>query len=108
MRRYGKLFAVKRLILLPLSLGMGCSTPLPGDGNSSGNFNSNGNGNLNGNSNSNVNVNANDNTAPQPGKDAVLDFSLIDVNPASPRFNQDISPRDYLGEISAWYFGHAT
>ena len=42
----------------------------------------------------------------EPGQ--VADFSLIDVNPNSATYNQPISPRDYLGQISAWYFGHAT
>ena len=40
--------------------------------------------------------------------DQVSDFSLVDVNPNSETYNQAISPRDYLGEVSAWYFGHAT
>lgn len=40
--------------------------------------------------------------------DPMPDFALPDINPASARFNQAISPRDYLGEVSAWYFGHAT
>lgn len=38
----------------------------------------------------------------------VADFALLDVNPTSSTYNQTISPRDYLGEVSAWYFGHAT
>ena len=38
----------------------------------------------------------------------VPDFSLTDVNPTSSRYNEAISPRDYLGGISAWYFGHST
>ncbi len=38
----------------------------------------------------------------------VSDFSLIDVNPTSKTYNQLVSPRDYLGQVSAWYFGHAT
>jgi hypothetical protein len=38
----------------------------------------------------------------------VPDFSLLDVNPASPTANQPVSPRDYLMRVSAWYFGHAT
>ena len=41
-------------------------------------------------------------TAMQP------DFSLMDVNPASATFNQLVSPRDYLGKTSAWYFGYST
>jgi len=36
------------------------------------------------------------------------DFTLTDVNPASPRKDQGVSPRDYLQQVSAWYFGHAT
>ena len=38
----------------------------------------------------------------------VADFSLIDVNPNSATYNQAVSPRDFLGGVSAWYFGHAT
>lgn len=36
------------------------------------------------------------------------DFSLIDVNPSSSTAGKAVSPRDYLGQISAWYFGHST
>jgi hypothetical protein len=36
------------------------------------------------------------------------DFAIRDVNPNSPRYDQMVSPRDYLGRVSAWYFGHAT
>jgi hypothetical protein len=36
---------------------------------------------------------------PQP------DFSLTDINPGSVRSQQSISPRNYRGLISAWYFG---
>jgi hypothetical protein len=35
-------------------------------------------------------------------------FSLLDVNPKSVRHGESVSPRDYLGKVSAWYFGHAT
>lgn len=43
------------------------------------------------------------------GEDAPMaDFSLVDVNPNSPSYNQSISPRQYIGKMSAWYFGHAT
>lgn len=38
----------------------------------------------------------------------VPDFSLVDENPASSLYQKKVSPRDYLGQISAWYFGHAT
>ena len=42
------------------------------------------------------------------GVDAQPDFHLTDVNTTSSTFDQDVSPRDYLEEVSAWYFGHAT
>ena len=35
------------------------------------------------------------------------DFHLRDVNPHSARLGELVSPRDYSGSISAWYFGHA-
>ena len=38
----------------------------------------------------------------------VPDFTLTDVNPASPTAGQQVSPRDYLKRGSAWYFGDAT
>jgi hypothetical protein len=36
------------------------------------------------------------------------DFALVDVNPASTRYRTQVSPRDELDRISAWYFGHST
>jgi hypothetical protein len=36
------------------------------------------------------------------------DFKLIDTNPNSPTVNAEVSPSQYLGKISAWYFGHGT
>ncbi len=36
------------------------------------------------------------------------DFSLPDVNPNSKTRGQMVSPRQHLGRISAWYFGHST
>lgn len=36
------------------------------------------------------------------------DFSLTDVNPNSPTSGQAVSPRDYLEQVSAWYFAHST
>lgn len=36
------------------------------------------------------------------------DFSLADANPSSSTFGLDVSPRDYLGKVSAWYFGWST
>lgn len=43
-----------------------------------------------------------------PEGEPVPDFSLVDVNQTSPSYDQSISPRDYAGQTSAWYFGHAT
>ena len=43
-----------------------------------------------------------------PGLGAVPDFNLKDVNPNSVTANQTISPRNYLDQVSAWYFGQAT
>ena len=40
--------------------------------------------------------------------EVVADFSLIDVNPTSETYNQAVSPTDYRGQVSAWYFGFAT
>jgi hypothetical protein len=45
---------------------------------------------------------------PPPGANAVAEFSIQDVNPNSARSGEMVSPRDYLGSVSAWYFGHAT
>ena len=36
------------------------------------------------------------------------DFMLQDTNPNSATNAQDVTPRTFLGEISAWYFGNAT
>ena len=41
-------------------------------------------------------------------QEAMPDFNLIDFNPTSSTYDQPVSPRDYFGEVSAWYFGHAT
>lgn len=38
----------------------------------------------------------------------VADFSLTDINPSSPRCGEVVSPRDYLEQVSGWYFTHAT
>lgn len=40
--------------------------------------------------------------------DPMPDFSLTDENESSPTFNQQVSPRDFQGAVSGWYFGHAT
>ena len=39
---------------------------------------------------------------------AQADFGLPDVNPTSQSFSTDVSPRDHIGNVSAWYFGSAT
>ena len=38
----------------------------------------------------------------------VPDFALVDVNPSSETFNQNVSPRDFMGEVSVYYFTHST
>jgi hypothetical protein len=38
----------------------------------------------------------------------VADLALEDVNPSSATFAQFVSPRDYEGQISAWFFGHSS
>jgi hypothetical protein len=38
----------------------------------------------------------------------VSDFHLMDVNPHSARYQAPVSPRDYLLQVSGYYFGHAT
>jgi hypothetical protein len=43
-----------------------------------------------------------------PLVDAAPDFQLVDLNTASPTFGQTVSPRDFLGQVSAWYFTHST
>jgi hypothetical protein len=42
------------------------------------------------------------------GEDAPMpDFALVDVNPDSATHDQSVSPRDYLEQVSGWYFGGA-
>ena len=36
------------------------------------------------------------------------DFSLPDVNPGSPRYNAPVTPRDYILQVSGYYFGAAS
>ena len=38
----------------------------------------------------------------------VADFGLVDVNSTSSTYNQPVSPRDFVGVVSGWYFGQAT
>lgn len=40
--------------------------------------------------------------------DLAPDFALADVNPNSATLDSTLSPRDFLGKVSAWYFGQAT
>lgn len=43
-----------------------------------------------------------------PSDPHAADVALLDVNPNSVTSGQSVSPQDYLGSVSAWYFGHAT
>jgi hypothetical protein len=36
------------------------------------------------------------------------DFQLVDDNVLSDRFGETISPREYLQQVSGWYFIHTT
>jgi hypothetical protein len=38
----------------------------------------------------------------------VPDFRLPDVNPHSVRYNAQVSPRDYLLQVSGYFFGEAS
>ncbi|MBD3161305.1 MAG: hypothetical protein GF346_03805 [Candidatus Eisenbacteria bacterium] len=42
------------------------------------------------------------------GEEVVADFAVVDVNPNSSTHEEVVSPRQFLEQISAWYFGHAT
>jgi hypothetical protein len=39
--------------------------------------------------------------------DIIPDFLLQDVNRESPRNEAQVSPRDYVLQVSGYYFGHA-
>lgn len=41
---------------------------------------------------------------------AVAEFALADLNPTSSTdtFLKEVSPSDYAGQVSGWYFGHST
>ena len=84
---------------LTLCLGIlgGCGSDAPVNGSGGTGSVDSGNGNEPGSSES-----------PESGGEALPDFSVTDVNPNSVRYREAVSPRDYLGQISAWYFGHAT
>jgi len=51
---------------------------------------------------------ANAHSSVEVGEEAVPAFALVDTNPASSTFNQPVSPRDYLGQMSVWMFGYST
>ena len=36
------------------------------------------------------------------------DFSIMDLNPSSATYQQALSPRDYLDQVSVWLFGWST
>lgn len=40
--------------------------------------------------------------------DAAPAFDLEDVNPSSATFGEFLGPATQAGQVSAWYFGHAT
>lgn len=40
--------------------------------------------------------------------DPVAPFALTDTNPTSDTYQQAVSPADFEGKTSGWYFGHAT
>jgi hypothetical protein len=44
---------------------------------------------------------------PGPGP-LMPDFALEDVNPNSATHGEIVSPRQFVGRVSCWYFGHAT
>ena len=46
-------------------------------------------------------------TVPARAADPVADFTLVDVNANSQRPNAQVSPRDYIFQVSGYYFGHA-
>lgn len=52
---------------------------------------------------------ATDSSSEDASAEAMMpDFELVDVNPNSASFELSVSPRDHLGQVSAFYFTHAT
>lgn len=47
-------------------------------------------------------------TSPVAFEPVAASFGLVDVNSTSPSSGEVVTPRRYLGRVSAWYFGHAT
>lgn len=46
--------------------------------------------------------------APLGDGTAAPEFTLVDVNPASPSFEQELGVSSVLERGSVWYFGHST
>ena len=44
----------------------------------------------------------------QPSQFFIVHFTLTDVNPFSSSYGNDITPSDYLGQVTGWYFIKAT
>ncbi len=42
------------------------------------------------------------------GKTLMPEFGLVDENATSATYQQTLSPSYFKGQVSAWYFGHAT
>ena len=53
-------------------------------------------------------LDTNEDDEEQPNIARIADFSLPDINSGSPTFGQTISPRDYIQQITGWYFVKAT
>lgn len=53
-------------------------------------------------------VSACGNSQPSPAPKLMPQFQLVDVNSASATYQQKLSPSYFKGQVSAWYFGHAT
>jgi hypothetical protein len=44
----------------------------------------------------------------RPTGEPMPEFSLSDVNPASPTSGQAIGPSTLRGKVTGWYFGHSS
>ena len=45
---------------------------------------------------------------PSDGGSAFASFSLLDVNANSSSSGQQVTPVQYAGKVTAWYFGHSS
>ena len=72
----------------------------------------NGNENNNNENNENIEPTDGDTSSPQDtgqsSQFSLYNFTLTDVNPFSSSYGSDITPSDYLGQVSGWYFIKAT